>query len=48
MRKRGFKYLLLVLLLGVGFLTVSLAGSARAQDYTVKDLNEQLVLGTVW
>ena len=48
MRKRGYKYLLLVLLLGVGFLTVSLTGSARAQDYTVKDLNEQLVMGTLW
>jgi len=47
-RKRGFKSLLLVLLLGAGFLTLSIAGSARAQDYTVKDLNEQLVLGTVW
>lgn len=48
MRKRGFKYLLLVLLLGVGFLTVSITGSARAQDYTIKDLNEQLVMGTLW
>ena len=48
MRKRGFKNFLLVLLVGVGFLTVSLTGSARAQDYTVKDLNEQLVMGTLW
>jgi len=48
MRKRGFKNFLLVLLVGVGFLTVSLMGSACAQDYTVKDLNEQLVMGTLW
>jgi len=48
MRKRGFKNFLSVLLVGVGFLTVFLAGSARAQDYTVKDLNEQLVMGTLW
>ncbi len=48
MKKRRFKNLFLVLLLGIGFLTVSLTGKARAQEYTVKDLNEQLVMATLW
>jgi 5'-nucleotidase (lipoprotein e(P4) family) len=48
MKRRRFKNVLLALLLGVGFLTVSLTGNARAQEYTVKDLNEQLVLATLW
>ena len=48
MRSKDFKHVLVVILLAVGFLTVTLMGNARAQDYTVKDLNEHLVLGTVW
>jgi len=38
----------LVLFLGAGFFAVSLAGNVRAQEYTVKDLNEQLVMATLW
>ena len=48
MKKSRFMKLFLALLLGVGFFTVSLTGAARAQEYTVKDLNEQLVMATLW
>ena len=48
MRKGNCWYILLVLFLGAGLLFVSLTGSARAQDYTIDDLNEQSVLGTIW
>lgn len=48
MIKKGYVKVLLVLLLSVGFLTAPLMGNARAGDYTTKDLNEQMVLGTAW
>jgi len=48
MKKRRFRNLFLALFLGTGFLTVSLTGRALAQESTVKDLNEQLVLATLW
>jgi 5'-nucleotidase (lipoprotein e(P4) family) len=48
MKIKRFKKIFLVLWLGAGVLTVSLTGNARAQEHTVKDLNEQLVLATLW
>lgn len=48
MKKKAYIQLVMVLVLSFGLLIAPLLGSARAQDYSVKDLNEQLVLGTVW
>ena len=48
MKIERFMKIFLAFLLGAGLLAIPLAGNALAQDYTVKDLNEQLVMATLW
>lgn len=48
MRQKGVKRMMMAIIFGVGFYSISFIGIAKAQDYTVRDLHEQHVLATVW
>jgi len=48
MRKRILKNVCLAMLLAMMFLTMSGNTNAETQSYTPRDLNEQLVMGTLW
>ena len=48
MRKRTLNRTLIYVLAPVIILSFFLISTSNAQEYTKKDLNEQLVMGTLW